>query len=84
MNSMIMRLRKMPESNRRKLEGDCMAIFDGTKPDPIYKRIKRASPKRQARWKHGVIASFRRADMRVLPGGKKDGPQDSLKGEFNL
>jgi hypothetical protein len=83
MDSMIQRLRKMPEAKRHQLMQECLAIFDGTRPDPVYREIKRCRPNKRLRWKHDVVAVLRRADMRSIDGGKKDGPQDSLKGEFN-
>jgi hypothetical protein len=41
MDSMIQRLRKMPEAKRHQLMQECLAIFDGTRPDPVYREIKR-------------------------------------------
>jgi hypothetical protein len=84
MDSMIQRLRKMPEANRQRLMRDCIDIFDGGKPSPIYREIELCRPNKRSQWKRAVISLFRRADMRLVGGGKKDGPQDSLKGEFNL
>lgn len=52
---------------------DCMAIFDGKKPEPIYRKIESLPTEQRSRLQRVVISLFRRADMRSMTAEKRTG-----------
>jgi hypothetical protein len=84
---MLQRLRAMPEADRNRLMEGCAALLNGIKrsKDRRFQRnLESMSHEEAVRLQRRVVALFRRANMHLVAGGKKDVPSDDLKGDFNL
>jgi hypothetical protein len=65
--------RKLPVTLTINEMCDCMAIFDGKKPEPIYRKIESLPTEQRSRLQRVVISLFRRADMRSMTAEKRTG-----------